>query len=170
MRRKDREIKGPADIVAIIRAADSCRLGLIDDSGAKPAPYIVALSFGFEPGPGGIPAGTFWFHCAREGLKLDLLRRQPDVCVQLDTEHEPTINGLGCGWGMRYASVVARGHASIVEDPDLRRHGLDCLMAHYERLWGVPEGARPGEYNEQIVARTTVFRVDVDSVTAKRRA
>jgi uncharacterized protein len=170
MRRKDREINGPADILAIIEAADSCRLGLIDDRGAQPVPYVVAMNFGFEPGPGGLPAGTFWFHCAKEGLKLDLLRRQSHVCVQLDCEHEPVTNALGCGWGMKYASVLARGQARIVEDPEGRRCGLDCLMGHYERLWGVPAGARPREYDEKSVALTTIFRVDVDNLTAKRRA
>ena len=170
MRRKDREIKGPADILAIIEAADSCRLAMVDARGNKPLPYVVAMNFGFEPGLGGAPAGTFWFHCAREGLKLDLLRRQPEVCVQLDCDHEPVTNALGCGWGMRYASVLARGRAGIVEDPEQRRHGLDCLMQHYERLWGLPPGSRPREYDEKSVALTTVFRVDVDGLTAKRRA
>jgi len=165
----DREIKGPADILAIIEAADSCRLAFIDHRGGKPMPYVVAMNFGFEPGPGGPETGTFWFHCAREGLKLDLLRRQPDVCVQLDCDHEPVTNASGCGWGMRYASVLARGRASIVEDSEQRRHGLDCLMDHYERLWSVPPGGRPHEYDAKSVALTTIFRVDVDSLSAKRK-
>lgn len=169
MRRKDREINGPADILAIIEAADSCRLGLIDDRGGKPVPYVVAMNFGFEPEPDGA-RGTFWFHCAKEGLKLDLLRRQPDVCVQLDGDHVPVTNALGCGWGMKYASVLARGRARIVEDPEQRRHGLDCLMDHYARLWGVPAGGQPREYDEKSVALTTIFRVDVDNLSAKRRA
>jgi nitroimidazol reductase NimA-like FMN-containing flavoprotein (pyridoxamine 5'-phosphate oxidase superfamily) len=169
MRRKDREINGPDDILAIIEAADSCRLGLIDDRDGKPVPYVVAMNFGFEPGPGAAP-GTFWFHCAKEGLKLDLLRRHPEVCVQLDGDHVPVTHASGCGWGMRYASVLARGRASIVEDPAQRRHGLDCLMDHYARLWGVPPEGRPSEYDEKSVALTTIFRVDVDSLSAKRRA
>jgi uncharacterized protein len=170
MRRKDREIKGPADILAIIEAADSCRIGFIDERGATPVPYVVAMNFGFELAPDGTPAGTFWFHCAREGLKLDLMRPHPEVCVQLDADHEPVTNALGCGWGMKYASVVAHGRASIVEDPEQRRHGLDCLMDHYARLWGVPEGARPHEYDAKSVALTTIFRVDVNNLTAKRKA
>ncbi len=170
MRRKDREIKEPADILAIIEKADSCRLGLIDDRDGTPAPYVVALNFGFEPGPEGSPHGTFWFHCAREGLKLELLRRHPEVCVQLDGDHVPVANALSCGWGMKYASLLARGRARIVEEPEPRRHGLDCLMAHYERLWGLPPGGRLREYDDKNVALTTIFRVDVDSVTAKRKA
>ena len=168
MRRKDREIKAPSEIWSIIEAADSCRLGLVDDRDGTPVPYVVAMNFGFEPGPGS-SLGTFWFHCAKEGLKLDLLRRRPNVCVQLDGDHEPVTNALGCGWGMKYGSVLARGQARIVEDPEGRRHGLDCLMAHYERLWSVPPGGRPRDYDEKSVALTTIFRVDVDSLTAKRK-
>jgi nitroimidazol reductase NimA-like FMN-containing flavoprotein (pyridoxamine 5'-phosphate oxidase superfamily) len=170
MRRKDREINGPSEILAIIEAADSCRLGLVDDRGPQPMPYVVAMNFGFQPGAGGTPGGTFWFHCAKEGLKLDLLRRRPEVCVQLDVDHVPVTNALGCGWGMKYASVLARGQARIVEDPEERRRGLDCLMDHYARLWAVPQGARPHEYDAKSVALTTIFRVDVDSLTAKRKA
>ena len=36
MRRKDREVIDPAAILAIIESADSCRLGLIDDTGPLP--------------------------------------------------------------------------------------------------------------------------------------
>jgi uncharacterized protein len=170
MRRKDREINGPSEILQIIAAADSCRLGLVDERDGSPVPYVVAMNFGFEPGPGGSTAGTFWFHCANQGLKLDLIRRRPAACVQLDVDHEPVTNALGCGWGMKYASLLARGQARIVEDAEGRRHGLDCLMDHYARLWGVPEGGRPKEYDAKSVALTTVFRVDVDSLTAKRKA
>ncbi len=174
MRRQDRQIEDPAAILAIIEAADSCRLGLIDNSGPQPLPYLVALNYGYEPaGEDGLK-GAFWFHGAREGKKLELIRRNPEVCIQLDCEHQPVKNALGCGWGMKYASVIATGQAHIVETLAERRHGLDCLMAHYLRLWGPPEGVEAKAtavfYEDKVLSATAVFRVDVESVNAKRKA
>jgi uncharacterized protein len=173
MRRQDREITDPAAILAIIEAADSCRLGLIDVSGPLPLPYVVALNYGYEPaGEDGL-GGTFWFHGARHGRKLELIRCNPQVCVQLDAEHQPVRNALGCGWGMKFASVVATGQARIVEELTERQCGLDCLMAHYLRLWGPPDGTdqttKKLPYEDSLLATTAVFRVDVANLSGKRK-
>jgi nitroimidazol reductase NimA-like FMN-containing flavoprotein (pyridoxamine 5'-phosphate oxidase superfamily) len=171
MRRHDREVTDPSSILDIIEAADSCRLALIDDSGPSLSPYLVALNFGYEPaGEHGL-FGTFWFHGAKTGRKLDLIRRRPEACVELDTEHQAVKNALGCGWGMKYASVFANGKARIVEDPTERRRGIDCLMDHYLRLWGPPEGSSttPLPIEDRVLATTTVFCLNVESLSAKRK-
>jgi uncharacterized protein len=174
MRRHDREILNPSDILAIIEAADSCRLGLVDSSGPHPVPYVVALNYGYAPaGEDGL-RGAFWFHGAREGRKLDLLRRNPQACIELDAGHQPVKNALGCGWGMKFASVMATGQTLIVEDLAERRRGLDCLMAHYARLWGPPpDGVEAATgtpvYEDKVLAMTTVFRMSVESLSAKRK-
>jgi hypothetical protein len=180
MRRHDREVTDPAAILAIIEASDSCCLGLVDDTGPLALPYLVALNYGYEPAGDMGLRGTFWFHGACAGRKLDLIRHNPQACIQLDGEHQAVKNALGCGWGMKYASVVATGRARIVDELAERRHGLACLMAHYLRLWGPPddtsstgptpstEGALP--YDDKLLATTTVFRVDVESLSAKRKS
>jgi uncharacterized protein len=181
MRRNDREITDPTTILEIIETADSCRLGLVDVSGPLALPYLVALNYGYEPaGKDGL-RGTFWLHGAREGRKVELIRRHPQACIQIDCGHEPVKNALGCGWGMKYRSVFATGRAHIVEEPADCRHGLDCLMGHYQRLWGAPDAIdAPGlepitaaiptrQYEERILAMTVVFRVDVEDMSAKRK-
>lgn len=200
MRRKDREVTDNEAILAIIEAADSCRLALVDDTGPVPVPYIVALNYGFEPAPGGLAmGGTFWFHCAKTGRKLDLLARKPQVCIQLDCDHEPVTGPVGCSWGMKYASVVANGTARLVTEPVEHRRGLDCLMAHYMRQWaghladgsqplgprghpaamadghpggqsGVPARSTTIAYEEKYLTMTAVIRVDVTELSAKRKA
>ena len=49
-RRHDRQMLDPRDILALIDAADSCRLGLVDCRRPVPLPCIVALSFGYQRG------------------------------------------------------------------------------------------------------------------------
>lgn len=179
MRRSDREVTEPNAILAIIEAADSCRLGLVDNSGPVPLPYIVALNFGYEPSGADGLYGTFWFHGATKGHKLDLIRNHPHAVVQFDGEHKPVKHALGCGWGMKYASVVAHGQAHVVDDPAERRRGLGFLMAHYVRLWGPPDGHAAADgtatslemlpLEESALATTTVFRMDVQTLCAKRK-
>lgn len=185
MRRRDRQVTDPEAIQAIIEAADSCCVGMVDTSGPSPRPYVVALNYGFEPESGEALLGTFWFHSALEGRKLDLLRRNPQICLQLHCDHLPVTHALNCGWGMKYASVVAEGRGIIVHDPAERQRGLDCIMRHYRRLWG-PSAAPPGRaveaetaqqglkdslaYEEKVLAITAVIRMDVESLTAKRKA
>ncbi len=70
-----------------------------------------------------------------------------------------------CGWGTKYASVFAQGTARVVDDDHQRRHGIDVLMAHYERLWGAPEGVEPGvalPIDENLLGCTQVFCMDVE--------
>ena len=172
-RRRERRIVDAHDILALVEAADSCRLGLVDVRGSLPVPYVVALNYGYEPAGDDGLKGTFWFHGAREGRKIAVMCASPQACVQIDLEHQPVKHALGCGWGTKYASVFAQGMARLVDDDRQRRHGIDVLMAHYERLWGSPEGSEPGvalPIDENLLGRTQVFCVDVEHLCAKRRA
>ena len=69
MRRKDREVTDPVKIREIITACNCCRLGFRDGGRA----YIVPMDFGFAETDG---RWTFYFHSAKEGRKIDLLKAQ----------------------------------------------------------------------------------------------
>lgn len=176
MRRHDREVTNPADILAIIEGTDSCRLGLVDRTGDTPLPYVVALNFGYAPKGADALAGTFYFHGAVEGRKLDLIRQYPHAVVQLDGEHQPVKGAESCNWGMKYASVVAFGLARIVEELAERQRGLECLMSHYLRLWGPAQNASDplcrgstSRFAFPALQDTSVFCVDVERLSAKRK-
>ena len=68
MRRKDREITDFNEIIEIIRKCDCCRLAFND----KDFPYIVPLNFGLHVDGDKV---ELYFHCAKEGTKLDLIRQ-----------------------------------------------------------------------------------------------
>ena len=79
MRRKEREVIDYAEIEEIIRSAGCAGLIL-----GGMYPYIVPMNFGYENVNG---RRTLFFHCAGEGRKLDLLRRNPDVAFEMDCRH-----------------------------------------------------------------------------------
>ena len=67
MRQKAREITDRAVLCAMLDGMDTLFLGIHDE----PAPYVVPLNFGYAYGEN----LTFYFHCAQEGYKLELLAK-----------------------------------------------------------------------------------------------
>ena len=68
MRRKDLEITEPAAIRAVLEDCPYCHVGLRD--GEKV--YVLPLNFGFAGKDGKY---TLYFHSAKEGRKIDLLKK-----------------------------------------------------------------------------------------------
>ena len=82
---------------------DECqtiRLALHDE----PYPYIVPLSYGWEERDGKI---YIYFHCAKEGKKLDLIEKNSNVCVEVDSL--AGYRSTGHGITADYKSAIAFG-------------------------------------------------------------
>ncbi len=155
MRRKDREITDREQIFEILKNAKVLRLGLFDDE----YPYVVPLHYGFTFRDDRL---AFYAHGAREGLKLDLIRRNPNVCVELDLG-ATLVSGResACRYGASYASIIARGTAVVLEDCEEKRRGLELLMKN--------QTGRDFEFDENAVASVAVIRIDATSYSAKAR-
>jgi len=149
MRKAEREIRDQARILAIMKEALVCRLGLADEG----RPYVVPMNFG-------LGEGCLYLHCAREGRKLDILRKNNRVCFEMDLLREIKQGPTACNWGARYESVIGFGRASFVEDPQEKRAALDRIMDHYGA-----EG--PFSYADAVLTETEVIKVSIESVTGK---
>lgn len=148
MRRSDREITDTAGIEAIVREAQVCRIALTDSE----QPYIVPVCFGYEP-------GSLYIHSAPEGKKIDMIRKNPRICFEVDFCDGIVKGDRACSWGMRYRSVIGFGHAEILTDPAATQHGLNCIMQQYHG--GVHEFA------EAELKNVVVIRIDVEAMTGK---
>lgn len=153
MRRKEREVAEAGRMDAIIRACDCLRLGFADGG----APYIVPMNFGYARKEG-VP--TFYFHCAREGRKLDLLSACPRVGFELDTGHHLQVHEEACGFTFHYQSVIGSGDIALVEDAAEKREALQQIMAQCTGRadWTFPDPA---------VERVAVLRLRVAEMTGK---
>ncbi len=156
MRRKDREVADREGLLAILESADACRLGFA----VGDVPYIATLNFGFE-WEGAMP--VLYFHCAREGRKLDMMRENPRVCFELDCDHELVTGPAACDWGMRFASVVGYGALSEISDEEGKARGLGLLMRHYGWAGG-------GGYESGALGATRLLALAVDEMSGKRKA
>ncbi len=151
MRRAEREIKDPNAIRKIMEDAPVCRIGVSDGG----MPYVVPISFGLDE-------RDLYFHCAAEGRLLDIIRRNDRVGFEMDVFQGVIMGQSPCGCSCRYESVIGFGRAIIVDDPGEKSAALDRIMEHYgEKV--------PAVYKPDIFEKTTVIRIAVESVTAKRR-
>jgi len=149
MRRSEREITDKSAMEDIINASIVCRLGLSDGD----EPYIVPLCFGYQD-------GALYFHGAREGKKMDMIRKNPNVCFEFDTNTEMIEAEEACGWSLKYQSVVGFGKAQLVEDPDEKRKALDIIMNQYsDRAYQFPDKA---------VEKTGLIKVQIETMTGKQ--
>ena len=149
MRRSEREIPDQSDIESIIHRSAVCRLALSEGNRA----YIVPLCFGYKE-------NTLYFHSAPEGKKLDILRRNDNVCFEFDIDVETIRAEDACQWGMKYRSVVGFGKASFIEDIESKRNALDIIMKQYS------EGSF--SYSVEMLEKTALFKVEIENLSGKQ--
>ncbi len=149
MRKKEREITDPTELEQIIKRARVCRLGLVDGS----EPYVVPVCFGYED-------NAFYFHCAPEGRKLEIIRSNNQVCVEIDTDVDITTAEKPCGWSTRYRSVIGVGRAHILEDEADKIRGLTVLMRQF--------GEKGSTLEFKTADRAVVVRIDIEDITGKK--
>jgi len=149
MRRKKQEITDRKDLDEIIRGSQVCRLGLSDGD----RPYIVPMCFGYD-------GDNFYFHSAKEGMKIDILKKNDRVCFEIDIPGKIQKADKACGWGIDYRSVIGFGRATFIEDEDSKRKALDVIMGQYTD--------RHFEYPPPMLKAVAVIKVEIESMTGKR--
>ncbi len=153
MRRKEQEIKDIKEIEEIIRKAQVCRLGLAVDN----TPYVVPVNFGYDAGE-----NCIYVHCAKEGRKLDMIKRNNTVCFEMDVDME--ISGrekMPCNWSTAFRSVIGYGNAFIIDDFDEKRRALDFIMKQYSSETSF-------EYSKKSVENVGIVRIVITNLTGKK--
>lgn len=150
MRQHKREIQDNALIQEIIAEAVVCRLGLCKDG----IPYIVPLSFGYD-------GSCIYFHTAAEGMKIDYMAANNQVCFEL--EHDVRVipdDSAACKWSMSFYSVIGFGTVEEITDHELKIYALNQIMKHYSN--------RDRDFDEQIVEKTRLWRIAIERLSGKQ--
>ena len=153
MKRNDREMTDIKEIETIISKSDVCRIAFANDN----IPYLVTMNFGYT----GRGEHTLFFHCANEGRKLEMIKKNNMVCFEMDTDHNLYTGEKGCDCGMHYKSLVGYGKISIITEDDEKIAGLKYIMSHY-----CGEGEHI--FDKKVLDRTTVLRLDISEMTGKK--
>ncbi len=143
-----KEINNDKAIEDIINKASVLRMGLaVDDM-----PYVVPLCFGYLN-------RTFYIHSAKSGKKLDMIRSNNSVCIEIDGNIKLLQNEEPCSWSMNYASVIAFGRAYILESRAEKEVGLNSIMQKYSR--------KEYHFREEDLDKVTVIKIVVERITGK---
>jgi uncharacterized protein len=150
MRKAEDEIKDPAEIESVIKAAQVCRLAMAEGN----IPYLVPMNFGYQD-------NCLYFHCAREGKKLDILRQNNNVCFEVDIEDQIVkAPGNICSWSSKYRSVIGYGKASILNEWQEKAAALNIIIRHY--------GATQHDFSEKEVEMLSIIKIEISSLTGKK--
>jgi nitroimidazol reductase NimA-like FMN-containing flavoprotein (pyridoxamine 5'-phosphate oxidase superfamily) len=149
MRRKDRQITQQESIEIVQKG----EYGILSMCTPTNEGYGVPLNYVFY-------GNNIYFHCAKEGSKLDYLRNNPKVsfCVVGETKVLPS------QFGTLYESVIVSGISSEVEGTE-KLEALKQLIEKYsgEYIW---EGK---EYIDKLYGKVNVIKLTVKSISGKAR-
>lgn len=153
MRRNDRAQDRDFSLALI----DRCTHGVMALSTGEAVPYCLPLSFVRN-------GDDLYFHCAKEGRKLDLLRRFPQVCVTFVGDDRPAFVPPAM-YTTYFQSVIVTGTASEITDPAEKTEALRalCQKVTPEHMEGFEAAI------EKSLAVTAVWRVRMEEITGKAK-
>ena len=165
MRLAGREVKGAAQLREIVDACQTVRIAAVDNEGV----FIVPMSFGYDwADPADLegsdePRVALCVHSAVEGRKVDVFDAEPRVAIEMDVQEGVITGNYACAYSYAYRSIVGTGTVHRIQSPEMKRYGLERIMAH------LAPDALPG-FTDQALARTKMYCIDTDKFTGKQRA
>lgn len=151
VRRKDRAIT-EEEARSVLEKAEYGFLGTVSP---ESEPYVVPLSFT-------VGGGKVYFHCAREGEKLDNITANPSVCFCVVGPTEPVYDA---GFSTYYESCMVFGTAREVTDEAEKR----AMLLELARKYLPDDMDKADEAITRSWNRTALYAVSMDRVTGKAK-
>lgn len=150
MRRKDKQIHDKLIINEILTKSHVCRIGFSVDN----QPYIVPVNYGYAD-------NNIFIHSAPEGKKIELIKRNNNICFEIELDSRVISNEIACNWTTKYRSIIGYGRVSVITDKSEKIKGLDLIMSKY--------GATgENKYQDKSLERIVILRIDIEDITAKQ--
>lgn len=152
IRRKDKEITDAGEMKAILKTARYVTLAMcLDDE-----PYLVTLSHGYDQ-----ESNCVYFHCAREGKKINILKANNLVWGQ-------ALYDGGYVQGKcdhLYSTTQFRGRVTFVDDAREKQHALKVMI---ESLDKKPEKIMKKQLEPSAIQKVKIGRIEIDYMSGKR--
>ncbi len=151
-RRKLTFLKELKEVEPIIKACDVCHVAMVDKNNK---PYVLPFNFGYHE-------GVIYLHSDPKGNKIDILKNNPNVCINFTTDHElfHITEGVACSYGMRYKSVLVNGEVEFIESTKAKIEALNIFMGQYVKK-------QEFCYSDAAVENVCVFTVKLDDFIGK---
>lgn len=153
MRRKDRAVTNPQDIIRILNKNKVCHVAVNDDN----VPYIVPLSYGYDYVDNQL---ILYFHCAKEGRKSDLWQINAHVSFVISAMEGLVTAEQACGYSCNYASVIGTGEMTELISHADKAAALAAIM--HQQAGG------EWQFTEAQTAHVAVWQLTVSDFTAKQ--
>ena len=149
MRREDRQLSCDACIKVIAEN----NMGILSLNSTEEYPYGVPLNYMYHE-------GAVYFHCAKEGRKLELISQNPKVCFAIVGKNE-IIPGE---FANNYKSVMIFGSIEIISGDKLKYK----LLAQLGESFGC-EPAMLDRYIMKYIDACHVLKLDIHHISGKAR-
>ena len=135
----------------IIDKCDVCYIGMVDE---EQMPYVLPFNFGYHN-------NTLYLHGSGNGKKIDILKKNINVCVAFSTDHElKAVNdNVACSYSMSFRSVLMYGKVSFITDYEKKEEALNYIMQKYT--------GKDFSYNKPAVNDICIFKVNIEKMTGK---
>ena len=152
MRRTEKQITDAVEFEAVLKNGTYTTVALCRGE----EPYLVTMNYGYDE-----ERNALYFHCAREGQKIDFIVANSRVCATVVEDH-----GYRMGeCDHAYRSLVIRGRMVVVEGLAEKKHALETMLFHLE---DDPDVVRQRQLkNEDAYRNVGILRLDVEHVTGK---
>jgi nitroimidazol reductase NimA-like FMN-containing flavoprotein (pyridoxamine 5'-phosphate oxidase superfamily) len=157
VRRRDRAVEDDQWIRSFLEGAPACVVATESDGW----PFATPLIFAYDA-----ESHCVYFHTGRAGRLFSNVARNPRMCLSAFTMGKLAAATKASGFDVEYESVTAFGSVRVLDDAEEAVRGLRLLLDKYfpELRYGQDYGAIASKE----LARTAVYRLDIDSWSGKR--
>ncbi len=148
---KFRFTENPDEIKSIIDKCTVCNLAMIDEEGN---PYVLPFNFGYND-------NKVYFHGAGNGKKIDILKKNGNVCISFYTDETLKFvnENVACSYSMKFRSVIANARIRFIQDLQKKTEALNIIMQHYTN--------QIFKYNTPAVKDICIFVAEITSIKGK---
>ena len=119
-------------------------------------PYLVTLSHGYDQ-----VKNCIYFHCAKEGRKVDIMRANPRVWGQALVD-----GGYQQGrCDHLYKTAQFHGKVTFIDSASERKHALEVMIRHLDNN---PETIVSKQVTEHSLNRVLIGCIDIDFLSGKK--
>ena len=149
MRRKEREITDRKEIDQIISLGKVMHLALSDNN----LPFLIPVLYAYD-------GTSLYFHSAKAGTKIDILKRNNNVCFEISVDNGIVESDMACDFEAKHRTVIGFGKAQFLESEDDKIAVLDRIVSQFTD--------KKFEYPKGNLHATAVIRIDIESIKGKK--
>ena len=150
MRKSNQEITEKRILEELLSGAEICRIAMMDGN----RPYILPFNYGYRD-------GCIYIHAAPEGKKIELIRKNNQVCFEIEYQVSIIREETACKWSTRYRSLVGHGTMEIITDDPGKQLGLEAIMAQH----GAPH---LNLFEPKNMKHMVILKLTITSLTGKQ--